>query len=329
VQPELDVAAIVRAAVEPVALRPAPAEPAPAEPPVPEHVVEVAEPEPHLEAAPVALAEPDVEAPATVEPTGRRSRREDRPAKERGDSGWSARPSTGDAVRDLVAEKARARARALEPVVEPAVEPVVEPAVEPAVEPVVETPVEAWVEPVPVEVPDFVEPEVAPAEEAALKKAPKKPGKHEQVATEMPGVYKFAPKRSARRLLTLWLLGGLGASAYLVRAAIEFQDTMSIGVAAIVVVATAMVWAIRAGSSMTRLEVHQGQLQVLQQGSRYVFDLPSQFTAVEVHGRPGRRGWKVVFPRRGMAPFVVDASMVDPDDFMRVLRFYRPEHAQQ
>jgi hypothetical protein len=141
----------------------------------------------------------------------------------------------------------------------------------------------------------------------------------------MPGVYRFAPKRTSRRLLTISLLIGLVASAWFVREAVEVKDTPSMGLAAIVVLATAMVWAIRAGASITRLEVHQGQLQVIQQGGRFIFDLASQYTLFEVHGHPGRRGWKVLFPRRGMEPFTVDATMVDPDDFMRVLRFFRPQ----
>ena len=154
---------------------------------------------------------------------------------------------------------------------------------------------------------------------------PHKVSKHDEVATEMPGVYKFAAKRTSRRLLTIALLIGLVASAYFVRAAVEVKDTPSIGLAAIVVLATVMVWAIRGGASVTTLEVHQGQLQVIQQGGRFIFDLSSQYTRFEVHGEPGHRGWKVLFPRRGMAPFTVDASMVDPDDFMRVLRFFRPQ----
>ena len=152
-----------------------------------------------------------------------------------------------------------------------------------------------------------------------------KVSKHDEVATEMPGVYKFAAKRTSRRLLTISLLIGIVASAYFVRAAVEIKDTPAIGLAAIVVLATVMVWAIRGGASVTTLEVHQGQLQVIQQGGRFIFDLSSQYTRFEVHGEPGHRGWKVLFPRRGMAPFTVDASMVDPDDFMRVLRFFRPQ----
>ena len=157
---------------------------------------------------------------------------------------------------------------------------------------------------------------------------PAKVGKHDEVAAEMPGVYKFKPKRMGRRLLTIALLIGLVASAYFVRAAVDLRDTPSIGLAAIVLLATAMVWAIRAGASVTKLEIHQGQLEVVQQGGRFVFDMASEYTQVEVHGRPGRHGWKVLFPRRGMAPFAIDATMVDPDDFMRVLRFFRPQLAQ-
>ena len=36
-------------------------------------------------------------------------------------------------------------------------------------------------------------------------------------------------------------------------------------------------------------------------------------------------GWKVVFARRGHPPYVVDASMVDPVHFTRVLAHYRPD----
>ena len=45
----------------------------------------------------------------------------------------------------------------------------------------------------------------------------------------------------------------------------------------------------------------------------------------EVVGRPRDRDWKVLFLRRGMDPFVIDASMVDPEHFMKVLRQHRPK----
>jgi hypothetical protein len=200
---------------------------------------------------------------------------------------------TSDAARDLVAAKARARAAA------PA-RPPVEPEVEKAAGGV-------------------------PASAARLAPKLAKISKHDEVAAEMPGVYAFRPKRTLRRVLTIALLAGLGASAYFIRIAFEVKQTPQIGVAVIVAAAAIAIWAIRAGASVTRLTVHQGQLEVLQQGGRFVFDMSSQYTMVEVHGEPGERGWHVLFPRRGMAPFKVDATMVDPDDFMRVLRFFRPQ----
>ena len=44
-----------------------------------------------------------------------------------------------------------------------------------------------------------------------------------------------------------------------------------------------------------------------------------------VIGTAGKRSWKVLFLRRGMSPFVLDSSMVDPAEFMTVLRRHRPE----
>lgn len=167
-------------------------------------------------------------------------------------------------------------------------------------------------------------PAVSPAPEPTPA-APAKVSKHDQVATQMPGVYRFTPRRNARRLLNLALLAGLAVTAYLGWEAYRLRDTESVGLAAVAAVAAGAVWAIRSGAAVTRLTVRQGQLEVLQQGERLVFDLASPYTLVEVHGRPGRRGWKVVLPRRHLEPFQVDASIVDPDDFMRVLRFFRPD----
>ena len=58
-----------------------------------------------------------------------------------------------------------------------------------------------------------------------------------------------------------------------------------------------------------------------------VFDLASTYTAIEVVGKPGSKKWKVQFLRRGMPPVIVDSTMVDGRDFMRILSFYRPELA--
>jgi hypothetical protein len=54
------------------------------------------------------------------------------------------------------------------------------------------------------------------------------------------------------------------------------------------------------------------------------FDLTSSFTPIDVQGKPGRHGWRVIFHHADMTPFVVDSSMVDAHEFMRVLYYYRP-----
>jgi len=144
-------------------------------------------------------------------------------------------------------------------------------------------------------------------------------------ATEMPAIYRFAPLKSARRFLSLVLLTGLVASGYLGYLAYQSRDEIQIGIAATVTFATLVIWAIRAGATVTVLTVRRGQLEISRQGGRMVFDLVSTYTPIQVIGQPGSKKWKVLFQRRGMTPVVVDSSMVDPHDFMRVLRFFRPD----
>lgn len=73
------------------------------------------------------------------------------------------------------------------------------------------------------------------------------------------------------------------------------------------------------------VSVVRGMVYVQQGESSHRFDLRKPETPVEMIGRPGDAGWAVHFGRRGMDPFVIDASMVDPDHFARQLREYRPE----
>ena len=135
----------------------------------------------------------------------------------------------------------------------------------------------------------------------------------------------FAPRTGARRLVG-WLL--LLAAAGLVVAvvmAIDDPTTLTVGVAGTMFVLTLALWAIRAASPTARLSVHAGQLEVVQGGGRFVFELTGGYTPIQVVGAPGDRHWKVMFIRRNMDPFVVDSSMVAPQEFMDVLRRYRPE----
>jgi hypothetical protein len=290
---------------EPTPVLPDP-EPTPVVPdPAPEPQAEV---EPQAEAEPQAEVEPALPAPAhAAVPAKRRlvtrtkrperadpeepEERKRRPLVARGANPPSTGTGTGSAARGLLAA-----ARAATPA------PTLASQARPAPK---------QVEPVPM-VP--VEPKV----EAPVRSAP---------AMEMPTVYEFEPRRSARRFLSLMLIAGLVASGKLGYAAYQSRDTVEIGIAAIVAVATLVIWAIRAGAPVTRLTVKSGQLEIKRQGGRMVFDLASAYTSIDVLGRPGTRKWKVHLLHQGMVPVTVDSTMVDGREFMRVLGFFRPEFA--
>ena len=81
----------------------------------------------------------------------------------------------------------------------------------------------------------------------------------------------------------------------------------------------------RASATPTRLTLHGSELEIVRNGSRALFDLAAPHTPIEMHGQPGDRRWRVLVLRRSMSPYVIDATMVDPAQFTRVLRYYRPE----
>lgn len=135
----------------------------------------------------------------------------------------------------------------------------------------------------------------------------------------------FTPRTQARRLIGLLLMVAVAGAAVAAYAVYRDPTTLTIGVAATLGVLVLVLWAVRAGSAIAHLSVHGGQLEVEQGGGRFVFELAGGYTPIEVVGRPGDRNWKVLFLRRNMDPFVVDSSMVDPHEFMDVLRRYLPE----
>ena len=138
----------------------------------------------------------------------------------------------------------------------------------------------------------------------------------------------FRPRRTARLVTGVLLLASLGVTAllareaYLARADLAGADLVPVGIAAAL---TLVLWAVRSSTSVARLPVDGGHLTITRNGETWRCDLTGRATPVEVVGRPGRRGWKVVFARRGRPPYVVDSSMVDPVRFTRVLAHYRPD----
>lgn len=73
------------------------------------------------------------------------------------------------------------------------------------------------------------------------------------------------------------------------------------------------------------VSVLRGIVYVEQGETTHRFDIRKPETKVEVTGQPGDAAWSVRFLRRGLEPFVVDASMVDPDTFLHQMREFRPE----
>jgi hypothetical protein len=101
--------------------------------------------------------------------------------------------------------------------------------------------------------------------------------------------------------LSLFSLGALLASGLLARAAWRTR------------VVPVEVW------------VEEGIVQVRRGDQALAFDLTNETTRLEVSGDTDDTHWRVRFYRRALDPFDVDATMVDPEEFMAVLRRYRSE----
>lgn len=79
------------------------------------------------------------------------------------------------------------------------------------------------------------------------------------------------------------------------------------------------------GGPELRATIVGSRLEVTRGRSRHVFDLASPTLSVDVVGVPDERGWRVLFHRRGMAPYVLDADAVDAAELTRALHRSRRE----
>jgi hypothetical protein len=73
------------------------------------------------------------------------------------------------------------------------------------------------------------------------------------------------------------------------------------------------------------VSVSRGMVYIDSSSNSYRFDLRQPTTEVEMTGQPGEPGWQVRFLRRHLDPFTVNSTMVDPVEFVRQLREWRPE----
>ena len=139
-------------------------------------------------------------------------------------------------------------------------------------------------------------------------------------------VEELAPRARGRLvagLLTLLSLAATAAAAYRAWPHPTTPELVMAGGLALLTVAFAT---LRSGAPVTRITVRAGRLDIVHGESRYCFDLTDEQTQIDVVGHPGERRWRVLFHRRSLAPYVVDAAMVDPVEFTRILRRHRPSH---
>jgi len=72
------------------------------------------------------------------------------------------------------------------------------------------------------------------------------------------------------------------------------------------------------------VSISHGVVYIEKGESSYRFDVRQESTLVDMVGQPGDAFWQLRFHRKGMDDFVVDADMVDPHEFVRKLREFRP-----
>lgn len=144
-------------------------------------------------------------------------------------------------------------------------------------------------------------------------------------AEAIPATMTFRPRRATRRMLTVILTVWVAASAFATLEAWRAPSEPAIGMAAAIIALTALTWVVRAGTSVARVSLRGGILDIHKGGQRTTFSLRDNYQLIDVVGRPGRPGWKVLFHRHDHPSFVIDSSLVEPREFMRVLRHYRPE----
>jgi hypothetical protein len=119
----------------------------------------------------------------------------------------------------------------------------------------------------------------------------------------------------------------IAATAASVLAALHEPSQATIGIAVAAGFLTILTWAVRAGTSVARVTVRGGMMEVRKAGDKTTLSIIDSYQLIDVVGKPGSLGWKVIFRRKDYEPYIVDSSLVDPREFMRVLTYYRPELA--
>jgi hypothetical protein len=140
----------------------------------------------------------------------------------------------------------------------------------------------------------------------------------------VPELVEFRSPSSSAVLTVLLGVGALVAAGAAVYQAYLDQLTTRPGIVASAVTLVLVIVVGRSKGSPGQVWLEHGVLHVDDGDSHRRFDLTTPNTKVEMVGQPGDRRWKVLFLRKGMAPYEVNARLVDPGPFVDALRNWRP-----
>lgn len=135
----------------------------------------------------------------------------------------------------------------------------------------------------------------------------------------------FPARGGARRVLSVMLLATLAATGVAAYLASRDRTVATAGVAGTLAFLTLIIWAVRAGSTTTKLAITRGQLSITRGGKTELVELNSAYTAIALVGEPGNRRWTVLIERAGLPLVVINAGMVDPHWFTSALYRLRPD----
>ncbi|WP_051246404.1 hypothetical protein [Nocardioides halotolerans] len=168
----------------------------------------------------------------------------------------------------------------------------------------------------------------APAAPVAVTAPPAKPAPKPAAPRIQPeGVPELVEFRSPSSSAVITVLLGLAALASAATAVYEAyldQLTTTPGIVASAVTLVLVVVVGRSKGSAGQVWLEHGVVHVDEGDSHRRFDLTTPNTKVEMVGRPGERRWKVLFLRKGMAPYEIDSRLVDPQPFVEAITPWRP-----
>ncbi|MCL2541543.1 MAG: hypothetical protein FWE71_03675 [Nocardioidaceae bacterium] len=128
------------------------------------------------------------------------------------------------------------------------------------------------------------------------------------------------------RILSI-VLGATAVVAGMIALLALFNHTLLSPFGIIMVLLTiGLAWAaLRTRVQPTEVSVVRGLVYVKKGETTHRFDVRNASTQVEQVGTPGDPGWEMRFARKGMDPFVINASMVDAVDFVGQLKQWRAD----